>query len=76
MTRVEALVDRLAALRAQQQKASLRTVVELEPKLRPEQRERLRMILAERLAGSRPPPPPGGPPPGGPPPGGPLRTPQ
>lgn len=62
MTRVEALVDRLAALRAQQQKASLRTVVELEPKLRPEQRERLRMILAERLAGSRPPPPPGGPP--------------
>ncbi|OFX03796.1 MAG: hypothetical protein A3D94_15930 [Alphaproteobacteria bacterium RIFCSPHIGHO2_12_FULL_66_14] len=76
MAKVEALVDRVVVLRAEQQKASLRTVVELEPKLRPEQRERLRLILAERLAGSRPPPPPGGPPPGGPPPGAPPRAPQ
>ncbi|MDP2334113.1 MAG: periplasmic heavy metal sensor [Reyranella sp.] len=70
MAKVEGLVDRVAALRAEQHKASLHTIVELEPKLRPEQRERLRLILAERLAGSRPPPP------GGPPPGGPPRTPQ
>src|SRR3990167_5904974 len=76
MAKVEALVDRVVVLRAEQQKANLRTVVELEPKLRPEQRERLRLILAERLAGSRPPPPPGGPPPGGPPPGAPPRAPQ
>ena len=65
MARIDALVDQIARLRADQHKETLHTVVQLEPHLRPDQRERLRAVLAERFAGSpapaRPPGPPGAP---------------
>lgn len=69
LARIEALVDRMSRLRADQQKENVRTFALLEPELRPQQRERMHMILAERFAGpqaplarqagaSQPPPPP------------------
>jgi Spy/CpxP family protein refolding chaperone len=78
--KIEALVDQVSHLRTEQQKESMRTIAELEPQLRPEQRERMKTILSERF--SSPPmsrlrtqgtPAAGGPPP---PPGGPPRPPQ
>lgn len=74
MARIDGLIDRTTKLRAEQWKESLHTVAQFEPQLRPEQRERLRILLAERFAGTPPPPRslglPGGPPaPGGPGPG-------
>ncbi len=51
-------------LRAEQQKETLRTFAQLEPSLRPDQRERLQRLLVDRLS---PPPPPPRPPAGGPP---------
>ncbi len=76
LARVDGLVEQMARLRAEQQKENLRTVAQFEPQLRPEQRERLPAILAQRFLGPPPPPPPrppgapGGPPgPGGPAPG-------
>ena len=77
MARIDGLIDRTTRLRAEQWKESLHTVAQFEPQLRPEQRERLRVLLAERFAGAPPPPRslgvpgvPGGPPaPGGPGPG-------
>jgi Spy/CpxP family protein refolding chaperone len=62
MTRIDGLIDQLTRLRAEQWKESLHTVALLEPQLRPDQRERLHVLLAERLAGAPPPPrAPGGP---------------
>ena len=66
MARIDVLIDQVSRLRAEQQKETLRTLLELQPSLRPEQRERLRELLVDRVA--PPPPPPGRPPPGGPPP--------
>lgn len=64
MTRVDSLIDQVSRLRAEQQKETLRTLTQLEPRLRPEQRERLQRLMVERIV---PPPPPPRPPPGGPP---------
>src|SRR5258705_13394247 len=50
MARLDALIDQLTALRAQQQKETFRSFNQLESQLRPEQRERMHQILAERLA--------------------------
>ena len=50
MARVEALIDQLTKLRADAQKDTLRSFAQLESQLKPEQRERLHQILAERLA--------------------------
>jgi len=64
MSRIDGLIDQVSRLRAEQQKETLRTLMELQPSLRPEQRERLQELLVDRVA---PPPPPPRPPPGGPP---------
>ena len=50
MVRVDALVDQLTRQRAEQQKETLRSFAQLESQLKPEQRERLHQILADRLA--------------------------
>ncbi|MSP77295.1 MAG: periplasmic heavy metal sensor [Rhodospirillaceae bacterium] len=70
LTKLEPLVDQLTRLRGEQQKENLRAMIELEPKLRPDQRERFEAMLAERLGGwwGRPGGPRG--------PGGPGRPPQ
>lgn len=64
MKKVNALVDQMAGLRAEQQKQNLRSIARLSPQLRPEQREELHRILADRYGGGwsgRPSPPgPGG----------------
>ncbi|WP_439613373.1 Spy/CpxP family protein refolding chaperone [Reyranella sp.] len=64
MTKVDVLIDQVSRLRAEQQKETLRTLTQLEPSLRPEQRERLQRLMVERIV---PPPPPPRPPAGGPP---------
>jgi len=76
LVKIDGLVDQLARLRADLQKENLRAAIQLEPALRPDQRERLRVLIAERFAGAPPPRPPGGLPgsPGAP--GGPGRPPQ
>ncbi len=56
MTQIDGLIDRLTRLRADQWKESLHAVALLEPQLRPDQRERLHVLLAERFAGAPPPP--------------------
>lgn len=61
MMRIDGLIDQLTRLRAEQWKESLRTVALLEPQLRPDQRERMHVLLAERFAGAPPPRAPGGP---------------
>lgn len=61
MARIDELVDQIARLRAEVQKENLRTAVQLEPALRPDQRQRLQMLLVERFAGTPPPRPPAGP---------------
>ncbi len=66
MTRIDGLVDQIARLRADVQKENLRTAIQLEPTLNPEQRARLQVLLVERFAGA-PPPPPRPPPPHRPP---------
>ena len=73
--RIDPLIDQLTQLRSEQQKDTVRVLVQVEERLTPEQRVRFHEILAERLAG--PPRPPGGPggpgrPPGGRPPGPPM----
>src|SRR5260370_32239621 len=50
MTRVDAMIDQLTKLRADMQKETLRAFTQLETQLKPEQRERMHQILAERLA--------------------------
>ena len=69
LVKVDGLVDQIALLRAQLQKENLRTALQLELTLRPEQRDRLRVLIADRFAGAPPPRPPGAP-------GGPGRPPQ
>lgn len=64
MAKIDGLIDQVSHLRAEQQKETLRTLLELQPSLRPEQRERLQELLVDRVA---PPPPPPRPPAGGPP---------
>ena len=74
MTRIDGLVDQITRSRADQWKESLHAVTELEPALRPDQRERLHAMLAERFAGTPwPQRQPGSPPPGSPPPARPPR---
>lgn len=51
MTKIEALVDEMSRLRADQQKENLRSIAELSQHLRPDQREELRRILGERYGG-------------------------
>jgi Spy/CpxP family protein refolding chaperone len=60
MTRVDALIDQLTKLRAEQQKETLRSLNQLGAQLKPEQRERMHQILAERLAAPFTPRSPGG----------------
>jgi|GEM_PF-644955 len=67
MAKIDALVDQVSQLRAEQQKETLRTLTQLEPSLRPDQRERLQRLLIDRVASPPPPPPPHRPPGGGPP---------
>jgi len=50
MARVDLLIDQLTRMRAEAQKETLRSFAQLESQLKPEQRERLHQILAERLA--------------------------
>jgi Spy/CpxP family protein refolding chaperone len=50
MARVDTLIDYLTKLRAEQQKETLRSLNQLGAQLKPEQRERMHQILAERLA--------------------------
>ncbi len=64
MARIDDLIDQVSHLRAEQQKETLRTLLELQPSLRPDQRARLQELLVDRVA---PPPPPPRPPAGGPP---------
>jgi Spy/CpxP family protein refolding chaperone len=71
MARVDGLIDQLTKLRADMQKETLRSFTQLEAQLKPEQRERMHQILAERLAS-----PPVGRPPGGAAGPGPGRPPQ
>src|SRR6267154_3856905 len=70
MTRVDALIDQLTKLRAESQKEYLGSLNQLVVQLKPEQRDRMHQILAERLAAPFVPRPPGsgsGPGPGRPP---------
>ncbi len=64
MAKIDALVDQVSQLRAEQQKETLRTLSQLQPSLRPDQRERLQKLLVDRVAS---PPPPSRPPAGSPP---------
>jgi Spy/CpxP family protein refolding chaperone len=50
-TRIDALVEQMTRLRAEQQKENLRSIAQLSPHLRPEQRDELHKILAERYGG-------------------------
>ncbi len=64
LARLDALVDQMTVLRVDQQKEYLRAFAELGPKLRPDQRERLHRLLADRYGGrNRVPPPSPQPPP-------------
>jgi Spy/CpxP family protein refolding chaperone len=65
MTKIDALVTQMTGLRAEQQKENLRSIAQLSPHLRPEQREELHRILADRYGGgwAGRPGGPGGPPP-------------
>ena len=51
MTKIEALVEQMTQLRAEQQKENLRAISQLSSHLRPEQRDELHKILAERYGG-------------------------
>jgi Spy/CpxP family protein refolding chaperone len=72
---LDQLSDRTQALRGEQQKAFFHMLAQLAPVLRPDQRERLQTIIAERM-GPRPSGGPGGGPPGSGPGPGPGRPPQ
>ena len=65
--KVDSLVDQIAKLRGEQQKANLHGIIEMDSKLTPQQRERMHQILAERFLGMGGPGRPGGPRFGGPP---------
>jgi Spy/CpxP family protein refolding chaperone len=51
MAKIDALVDQMTVLRADQQKQNLRAVEQMSAKLKPEQRAELHKILAERYGG-------------------------
>jgi Spy/CpxP family protein refolding chaperone len=51
MPKIEALVEQMTKLRAEQQKENLRSISQLSPHLRPEQQAELHKILAERYGG-------------------------
>jgi Spy/CpxP family protein refolding chaperone len=59
MAKIDSLVDQITALRVELQKQNLHAIDQMAQKLRPEQRDELHTILAERYG--RPPGPPGGP---------------
>ncbi|SKA22276.1 protein refolding chaperone Spy/CpxP family [Enhydrobacter aerosaccus] len=67
MSQINGLVDQMTKLRAEQQKENLAAIAELANHLRPDQRDRLHTILADRYGGppgwrgpnGTPPPPPG-----------------
>lgn len=54
--KVEGLIDRVSELRGELIKENLRTIALFEPKLRPDQRERMYLIFADRFAGVPPTP--------------------
>jgi Spy/CpxP family protein refolding chaperone len=60
-SKVDALVDQIARLRGEQQKANLHGIIEMDTQLTPQQRERMHQILAERFLGMGGPGRPGGP---------------
>lgn len=62
-SRLDPLIDKLGDLRADQQKETLRALVQLEAQLNPEQRVRMHQILVDRMLSSPWSRPPGGPPP-------------
>ena len=65
LAKIDGLVDQMMALRVDLQKENLHAIDQLAQKLKPEQRDELHKILAERYG--RPPGPPGGPRPPRPP---------
>lgn len=58
--RIEPLIDKLGDLRVDQQKQTMHALVQMEAHLRPEQRQRMHEVLAERFSPPQrlPPPPP------------------
>ena len=56
MAKIDALVDQMTVLRAEQQKQNLRAIAEMAAKLKPEQQAELHKILAERFGGGWRPP--------------------
>ena len=64
MAKIDPLIDQITQLRSDAQKQNMRSIAELASKLKPEQRDKLHKILADRYgnppwaAGNRPPPPP------------------
>lgn len=62
-SRLDPLIDKLGDLRADQQKETLRALVQLEAQLNPEQRVKMHQILVDRMLSSPWSRPPGGPPP-------------
>lgn len=52
LARIDQLIDEVTKLRADLQKENLATIAQLAPQLRPEQRERLHSILADRYGGN------------------------
>jgi Spy/CpxP family protein refolding chaperone len=73
LARLDSLVDDLTKLRAEFQKETFHALAQVEGQLKPEQRQRMHQVMAERLSApfGRPPgqagPPGSGPPPGRPP---------
>jgi len=55
MNRIDALVDQMTSLRADLQKQSLAAIAQFADRVRPDQRQQLQTILAERFGGWRPP---------------------
>lgn len=51
LAKVDALVEEVSKLRAEQQKANLHAILELDAHLTPQQRERMHEVLAERYVG-------------------------
>lgn len=62
-SRLDPLIDKLGNLRADQQKETLRALVQLEAQLNPEQRVKMHQILVDRMLSSPWSRPAGGPPP-------------
>ena len=59
--KLDSLIEQIAKLRGEQQKANLRGILEMDEHLTPQQRERMHDILAERYLGMGGPGGPGGP---------------